>query len=166
MGYGAKELAEGFRTVRKNTLKIAEEVPADKYDFRTTPETRSVGELLSHIAVAYGFQHQIHAVERSKTLEGLAQIESARSVPSIKVLCKIASALKVSVAAFLRRHATNGIEHLAGRARHARRDVRMDVSRRGRFIRERRAVGRRIPRTAHRAAAYRDRHRAARRARR
>jgi transcriptional regulator with XRE-family HTH domain len=42
----------------------------------------------------------------------LAQIESARSVPSIKVLHKIASALKVSVAAFLRRHATNGIEYL------------------------------------------------------
>jgi transcriptional regulator with XRE-family HTH domain len=42
----------------------------------------------------------------------LAQIESARSVPSIKVLCKIASALKVSVAAFLRSHATNGIEYL------------------------------------------------------
>jgi transcriptional regulator with XRE-family HTH domain len=43
----------------------------------------------------------------------LAQIESARSVPSIKVLCKIAAALKVSVAAFLRRHAINGFEHLA-----------------------------------------------------
>ena len=42
----------------------------------------------------------------------LAQIESGRSVPSIKVLHKIASALKVSVAAFLRRHAINGIEYL------------------------------------------------------
>lgn len=42
----------------------------------------------------------------------LAQVESARSVPSIKVLCKVAAALKVSVAAFLRRHAVNGFEHL------------------------------------------------------
>ena len=42
----------------------------------------------------------------------LAQIESARSVPSIKVLCKVAAALKVSVAAFLRQHAVNGFEHL------------------------------------------------------
>src|ERR1700744_6594112 len=41
----------------------------------------------------------------------LAQIESARSVPAIKVLCKVASALKVSVAAFLVRHATNCVEH-------------------------------------------------------
>lgn len=31
----------------------------------------------------------------------LAQIETGRSVPSIKVLCKIAKGLKVSVAAFL-----------------------------------------------------------------
>ena len=42
----------------------------------------------------------------------LAQVESARSVPSIKVLCKVAAALKVSVSAFLRRHAVNGFEHL------------------------------------------------------
>jgi transcriptional regulator with XRE-family HTH domain len=42
----------------------------------------------------------------------LAQIESGRSVPSIKVLCKVAAALKVSVAAFLRRHALLGFEHL------------------------------------------------------
>ncbi|HTH61944.1 MAG TPA: XRE family transcriptional regulator [Paraburkholderia sp.] len=42
----------------------------------------------------------------------LAQVESARSVPSIKVLCKVAAALKVSVAAFLRSHAVNGVEHL------------------------------------------------------
>jgi transcriptional regulator with XRE-family HTH domain len=48
----------------------------------------------------------------------LAQIESARSVPSIKVLYKIAAALKVSVAVFLRRYALNGFEHLpAERAR-------------------------------------------------
>jgi len=42
----------------------------------------------------------------------LAQIESARSVPSIKVLSKIAAALKVSVSAFLRRCALHGFEHL------------------------------------------------------
>lgn len=57
----------------------------------------------------------------------LAQIESARSVPSIKVLCKVAAALKVSVAAFLRRHAVNGFEHLS-----AERAVRV-VSSNGRF---------------------------------
>lgn len=39
----------------------------------------------------------------------LAQIESGRSVPSIKVLCKIAKGLKVSVAAFLEHRAFEGV---------------------------------------------------------
>jgi len=43
----------------------------------------------------------------------LAQIESGRSVPSIKVLCKIAKGLKVSVAAFLEHRAFEGVTVLA-----------------------------------------------------
>ena len=33
-GYGGKNLAESFRTVRANTLKIAEEIPEDKYKIK------------------------------------------------------------------------------------------------------------------------------------
>ena len=68
--YGSKELAESFRVVRKNTITIAEEFPEDRYAFRPVPETRSVGELLSHIALAYNFQYQVHAVENRSSLEG------------------------------------------------------------------------------------------------
>ncbi len=68
--YRAKDLAESFRTVRKNTILIAEEIPEEKYGFRAAPDTRSVAETLVHIAVAPSFQHQIHAVERRTTLEG------------------------------------------------------------------------------------------------
>jgi hypothetical protein len=32
--YGAKEIAEGFRTVRKNTIQVAEDIPEDKYSYR------------------------------------------------------------------------------------------------------------------------------------
>ena len=45
----------------------------------------------------------------------LAQIESGRSVPSIKVLCKIAKGLKVSVAAFLEHRAFEGVAVLSAR---------------------------------------------------
>ncbi|MCJ1882393.1 helix-turn-helix domain-containing protein [Pseudomonas nitroreducens] len=45
----------------------------------------------------------------------LAQIESGRSVPSIKVLCKIAQGLKVSVAAFLDDRAFDGVAVLPAR---------------------------------------------------
>ncbi len=68
--YGAKELAESFRTVRKNTVTAAEDIPEDKYGFQATKDTRSIEKLLTHIALAYRFQHQIHAVEKRTTLEG------------------------------------------------------------------------------------------------
>ena len=68
--YGGKELAESFRTVRKNTLAIAEDIPEDKYDFRPMPETRSVGELLAHIAIAQTFQQIIHGEERRFNMTG------------------------------------------------------------------------------------------------
>jgi uncharacterized damage-inducible protein DinB len=68
--YGGKELAESFRTVRKNTLAVAQDIPEDKYDFRPMPETRSVGELLAHIALSPVFQQKIHAEERRTNLAG------------------------------------------------------------------------------------------------
>ena len=68
--YGAKEMAASFRTVRGNTIKIAEEIPEDKYDFRPAEGCRSVGETLVHIAVAPSLQAHIQFVERRKTLVG------------------------------------------------------------------------------------------------
>lgn len=68
--YGGKELAESFRTVRGNTVAIAQDIPEDKYDFRPMPETRSVGELLAHIAVSPVFQQKVHAEERRTNMVG------------------------------------------------------------------------------------------------
>ena len=68
--YGAKEMAASFRTVRNNTIKIAEEIPEDKYGFRATPETRSVAETLVHIAATPRVQRQIHLIEKRNTLVG------------------------------------------------------------------------------------------------
>ncbi|HKV63669.1 MAG TPA: DinB family protein [Candidatus Acidoferrum sp.] len=68
--YSAKELADSFRTVRKNTLVIAQEIPEEKYAFRPAPDTRSVVELLSHLALSHNFQYQIQAIERRTTLAG------------------------------------------------------------------------------------------------
>ncbi|MBE3072653.1 MAG: DinB family protein, partial [Acidobacteria bacterium] len=68
--YGARELAESLRTVRSNTLRIAEDIPEAQYGFKPTSDTRSVGQLLTHIAVSYRFQQQVHAIERRTTIEG------------------------------------------------------------------------------------------------
>ncbi|MEO8049487.1 MAG: DinB family protein [Acidobacteriota bacterium] len=68
--YGAKDLAASFRTVRKNTLTIAEEIPEDKYSFRPAEGTKTVGELLTHIALGPRFQEQINLIEKRTTMEG------------------------------------------------------------------------------------------------
>jgi len=58
--YGGKELAAAFRTVRKNTIQIAEDIPEDKYTFKPSPESRSVGQTLAHIATATTFPTMLH----------------------------------------------------------------------------------------------------------
>ena len=68
--YGSKELAASFRTVRNNTIKIAEEIAEDKYDFKPSPESRSVAQTLVHIAVATRVQQVIHFKEARTTLVG------------------------------------------------------------------------------------------------
>lgn len=68
--YGPKEMAASFRTVRNNTIKIAEEIPEEQYSFRATPETRSVAQTLVHIAVTPRVQSQIQFTERRSTLVG------------------------------------------------------------------------------------------------
>jgi uncharacterized damage-inducible protein DinB len=69
--YGGKELARSFRVVRKNTLVIAEEIPEQQYGFRPTPESRSVGEILAHIAVSSRGFYETHVVQRVPTFIGI-----------------------------------------------------------------------------------------------
>ena len=68
--YGAKELAESFRTVRKNTITIAEEIPAEHYGFRATPESRTIAQTLVHINLLPKLQEHLHAVLKVNTLQG------------------------------------------------------------------------------------------------
>lgn len=68
--YGTKELVVGSRTVRKNTILTAQDIPEDKYNFKPVPEYRSVAQLLAHIALGSHFQYQFHAIEKRTTMEG------------------------------------------------------------------------------------------------
>jgi uncharacterized damage-inducible protein DinB len=58
--YNAKNLGQAFRTVRKNTIQIAEEIPEDKYGFRPAEGTRTVAETLRHIAVCTNWPLRAH----------------------------------------------------------------------------------------------------------
>jgi uncharacterized damage-inducible protein DinB len=59
--YGGKEIAAAFRTVRRNTRQMADEIPESQYDFRAAPDTRSIGQLLVHIGFGPTFQQYVHA---------------------------------------------------------------------------------------------------------
>jgi len=68
--YGAKELAAAFRTVRNNTIKIAEEIPQDKYAFQAASDSRTVAQTLVHIATSTRIPSIIHGEKKLKTLVG------------------------------------------------------------------------------------------------
>jgi uncharacterized damage-inducible protein DinB len=67
-GYNAKNLADSFRTVRKNTLQVAEEIPEDQYGFRAAEGTRTVADTLKHIAVSTLWPMRCHG-ERMTALD-------------------------------------------------------------------------------------------------
>jgi uncharacterized damage-inducible protein DinB len=68
--YGGKELAAAFRTVRKNTIQVAEDIPDNKYDFKPAPDARTVAQTLAHIAVSTDIAHHIH----SNRLDSLTKV--------------------------------------------------------------------------------------------
>ena len=68
--YGPIEMAAAFRTVRNNTIKIAEEIPEDQYGFRPAPDSRTVAETLAHIAVMPRVPKQIHFDQHLSSLVG------------------------------------------------------------------------------------------------
>ena len=85
--YGAKELAASFRTVRKNTIVVAEEISEENYGYRITPDTRTVAQTLVHIAVAPRIPERIHWVERRSTLEGFNFFQLMGEVIGVIPLC-------------------------------------------------------------------------------
>ena len=68
--YGPKQLVESARTVRKNTIQIAEDIPEADYNYRPTPDSRSVQETLVHIASVSRLDRIIHEEQRLFSLEG------------------------------------------------------------------------------------------------
>jgi uncharacterized damage-inducible protein DinB len=66
--YGGNEMAEAFRTVRRNTLQIANDIPEESYGFRVTPDTMSVAEELAHVACSTLWAVEAHAVDKKTAI--------------------------------------------------------------------------------------------------
>ena len=64
-----------YNTVKNNLVKAAEKMPEENYAFKPTPEVRSFGQLVGHVADAqYGFcsaalgeKNPAPGIEKSKT---------------------------------------------------------------------------------------------------
>ena len=82
--YGANDLARAYRTVRKNTVQIAEEIPESKLDFSPAPGTKTIRQMLTHIALSDAFAG-VHKEKRTSfdginfpELVGQMQAEEAK----------------------------------------------------------------------------------------
>src|SRR5262245_29986992 len=62
--YTAKDIARAFRGVRSHTIQIANEIPEDKYGVSGAPGTRTVAQLLTHMALAPRFTRALHSGPR------------------------------------------------------------------------------------------------------
>jgi len=69
VAYGRKELADAFRTVRKNTIQVAQDIPEEKYGHVAAPELRSVAQMLTHVAISTRIWEEVHK-KKLKTLVG------------------------------------------------------------------------------------------------
>lgn len=66
--YGGQNMANSWRTVRNNTLQIAEDIPADQYNFRATTDNMTVGELLAHMATNTLWGVRVHFTDKMSSI--------------------------------------------------------------------------------------------------
>ena len=96
-GYSAKDMARSFRTVRKNTIELAKDIPDDKYGFRAAPEVRSVAEALAHLAVSPRWAKRTHSA-RATFLDfeafGAAMKQQAEEEAALKTKAQILDVLE------------------------------------------------------------------------
>ena len=60
--YSGQDMARSFRTVRNNTIRVAEDIPEEQYGFRAAPETNTVAQTLAHIAAAPRWAKSMHSL--------------------------------------------------------------------------------------------------------
>jgi len=96
-GYDSTNLAKAFRTVRQNTLQVAEEIPEDKYNFRPAEGSRTVAETLAHIATGTRWPQQVHTDRVSQFTFELFQksmAQTSKETAELTTKAKIVAALR------------------------------------------------------------------------
>jgi uncharacterized damage-inducible protein DinB len=70
ISYGGKDLGSAFRTVRKNTIQVAEDIPEQHYNHKAAADCRTVACMLTHVAISTQIWEEIHK-KRLTTMVGL-----------------------------------------------------------------------------------------------
>jgi uncharacterized damage-inducible protein DinB len=70
MSYGGKDFANAFRTVRKNTIQVAEDIPESSYSFSAAPDVRTVAQMLTHTAISTRIFQEITSTPGLTSLVG------------------------------------------------------------------------------------------------
>jgi uncharacterized damage-inducible protein DinB len=92
--YGVHQLADSFRTVRTNTIRIAEDIPESEYQYRPAPLSRSVAETLVHIAWLAGADRFMHEEKRLASFDGFdfaaflatSEVEETRQRSKVEII--------------------------------------------------------------------------------
>lgn len=117
VSYGPKEMADSFRTVRKNTLQVAQDIPEDKYGFRAAEGVMTVAEMLAHVSTSTYWAQQLHFVEQKKEVGmedfGRYMAESKALTESLKTKAEIITALETRGRDFAARLEGMSVEQLA-----------------------------------------------------
>ncbi len=66
----------------QNTIAIAEDIPETQYDYRQSPDSRSVRETLLHIASMTHFDLHIHEEQRRDSMNGFDFREFFAGLPT------------------------------------------------------------------------------------
>ncbi|MEP6832551.1 MAG: DinB family protein [Gemmatimonas sp.] len=113
--YGASNMANSWRTVRNNTIQIAEEIPADKYNFRATDDTMTVAQLLAHMATNTLWAVKVHMVDKMNEVGmadfGTFHMTASAAAAQLDNKEKIVAALKANGEEFAR-----GLESMSDEA--------------------------------------------------
>jgi uncharacterized damage-inducible protein DinB len=62
--YTGRDCGKAFRTVRKNTIQVAMDIPAEHWNFRATPDSLSVHDMLAHLASYTTWYLKLHRDEK------------------------------------------------------------------------------------------------------
>jgi uncharacterized damage-inducible protein DinB len=80
--YGPQDLAGSFRAVRGDSVTIAEEIGEEHYGFSPAPGSRTVAQVLTHVAMAPRIQQEFHSIgqyDKAQAAELLARVNRLRA---------------------------------------------------------------------------------------